>query len=595
MSAILASFDERMAAAWVMGWLTRALLYGTLLAGLTWLLSRIAPRRLSPTVQTVLWSIVLIKFLMPVGPSWSHSLANLWENVSRSAPTRSAETESPEAVLLPATLLQADVPAEQAVHQLTVRRPRDWTVPIAGAYLAAIVALTVVRMRSYRALQARCRKLPRANESTRRLVARVCKCTGVRRIPATLVDDRPPAPFVMGVFRPTLVLARRHLVRPDELETVIVHEVAHLRRGDVFVRLLQRIAGTLLFFWPIVAWVNRRLETVREHACDQWALRHGKLSAGQYARCLLNVARPRHAHRLAYHPACMATNYSTIERRIDVILESPTRCSRKPAWGLPTVAFLLVWGVFVLAGAADPTSAKGQAWADTELAVKEHAIQTYNLVAEHEVADFNADGVLSYLEKDTYLVALAMQNPAPFMEEFPYADRNHSERLDFLEVYGVIRGITRIAYLDRRISAEIETVPDRQSADGRQQVEEIKARYAPASLQLLHEALDAQQWLIENMTSEPSPHDLDNIWSVLKRTQGSPRMYSLRMLNHGGPTPSVRVPKHERGELSRFHELESQIAQIEARLAIEADAEEAARLKIMLAKLENILAELETP
>lgn len=595
MNGMLATFDAQLAAAWILGWLARALLYGTLLAALTWLVARILPTRLSPTVQTVLWSIVLVKFLVPIGPSWSHSLASICASLSHRAPPHSGEIRPLEASSPPAALPQTDVSAEQVIRPFAARRSHGWAVPATAAYLLLTAGLTAVRFRSYHALHARCRALPSAGRATRRLVSRVCKRTGVRRIPAIRLSDEPPAPFVMGVWRPTLVLARRQLVRPDELETVIVHEVAHLRRGDVFVRQLQCIAGTLLFFWPVVAWVNRRLEMAREHACDQWALRHGKLTAGQYACCLLSVARPRHTPRLACRPACMATNPSTIERRIDVILESPALASRKSARSLPAAAFLLSWAIFALAGAVAPASAKGKPWLATEEAVKEHAIQLYNLVAEHEVADFNGDGELSYLEKDAYLVALAMEDPESFMEEYPFADRNHTERLDFLEAYGVVRGITRVAYLDRRIGAEIEAVPDRESDDGRQQVDEIMAKYAPAGLQLLHEALDAQQWLLDNMTSEPSPDDLDNIWSVLRRTQGSPHSYSQRMLNHGGPAPSSERMKHRAATGSRFKELEANIAVIEAKLAAETDVREIDKLKTMLTKLEGILAELEAP
>ena len=391
-----------------------------------------------------------------------------------------------------------------------------------------------------------------------------------------------------------LVLSHRHLVRPDELETVIVHEVAHLRRGDVLVQLLQRIAGTLVFFWPVVAWVNRQIDVAREYACDEWTLRHGKLTVGEYARCLLmNAVRSSPPRGLSYHPAGMANNPPTIERRIDMILRSPTRLPRRPTWGLPTLAFLLAWSGFALAGAADADDAKRKTWPATEQAVKEHAIQLYSLVAEHEVADFNGDGELSYLEKDAYLVALAMQDSDSFMQEFPFADRNHSERLDFLEAYGVIRGITRIAYLDRRIAAEIDDVPDRESDDGQRQIEETKAKFAPEGLRLLHKALDAQQWLLDNMTSEPSPQDLDNIWSVLRRIQGPPHMYSMRMLNHGGPTRARKDAKQGRGDLPRFKELEANIATIQANLAMEKDPKEVAKLRVMLEKLEAILAKLE--
>ena len=72
-------------------------------------------------------------------------------------------------------------------------------------------------------------------------------------------------------------------------------------------------------------------------------------------------------------------------------------------------------------------------------------------------------------------------------------------------------------------------------------------------------ALDTQEWLLDNMTSEPSAWDLDNIWSVLRRTQGPPQMYSMRMFNHGAPEPPERRKQGKR-DRPRFKELEGNIA-----------------------------------
>ena len=235
--------------------------------------------------------------------------------------------------------------------------------------LAATLGVLIVRTQRQRALLARCRDLPRADESVHSLVRAVCRRLGVRRVPSVRISDESSAPFVLGLVHPLLVLSHRQLVRPDELETVIVHEVAHLRRGDLLVRHLQWIAGALLFFWPVVAWVNRRIDAARECACDEWALRHGKLGPGDYARCLLRAVQPARLAWLTCHPAGMAANHTTIERRIDMILESPHRPLRRPAWGLLTCAFLLGWGVFALAGAADAGQSAQltqQAWPATE-------------------------------------------------------------------------------------------------------------------------------------------------------------------------------------------------------------------------------------
>jgi len=581
------------AASWVLDWLGQGLVFGTLLAGLTWLSTRTLRKRVSAPIHVAMWSIVLVKFLAPVGPSWSPSLAGVSRIVWNAAPTSLTQTGLTEPTRMPQQTPTA-VTAEHPIPSGRTHRRSGWPIPIAAAYLAVVAVLLAVRLRSYRAFRARCRALPSADGPTHRLVTGVCRRLRVRRIPATSISNDPPAPFVMGYFRPMLVLSRRQLVRPDELETVIVHEVAHLRRGDVFVRLLQRIAGTFLFFWPVVAWVNRQIDTALEYACDDWALRHGRLTAGAYARFLLSMARPVRAGRIACHPVCMATRTSTIERRIRMILESPDHSQpKRTLWGPPTLALLLIWGSFALAGAPQGASADNRIWPATEEAVKQHTVELYDLVAQHKAADFDGDGILSYTEKIAYLVALAMQDAEAFMVEFPYADRNHSGRLDYLEAFGVVHAITRIAYLDRRIGAEIEAVRNAGTGDARQRIDEIDRKYEPELMALLHEALDAQQWLLDNARLEPTVQDLDNLWSIIRRVEGPPGSFSSRMLNHGGPEPDPTGKARHLANAGRFQELEANIAGVQAKLVQATNPDEIAKLQVMLTKLKAILARLQ--
>lgn len=594
MNTNLATIDGSALTAAVYFWIGQALLFGTALAAATSLLTRVCRRRLRPALEAALWSMVLIKFLIPIGPPWSFSLATVCGRVPLPIGARPPmHSLDEEGVVLHAGGVRTGSthPSSNVVADM---QSWHWTTPLVGAYLVVVNALLWIRMRGYRALSVRCRILPSADEPTRRLVVDVCRRLGVRRVPKVRISDESPAPFIMGVLHPVLVLSHRQLVRPDELETVVVHEVAHLRRGDMLLRHLQWIAGVLLFFWPIVAWVNRRIDLARECACDEWALCHGHLTAGEYARCVLRAVQRVPYNPLVYHPCSMAARHTTIERRIEMILDSPRFLSRRR--GLWHGVLLAAWGCFALAGGVAADSARGdtgQTRPLTEQAVAQHAVELYNFVAQRPAADFNGDGVLSYTEKHAYLVALAMLDADAFMAEFPYADRNHSKRLDSLEAFGVIHGITRIAYLDRRIAADINSVPDPDSAEGQRQIAEIKKKYEPETMALLHEALDAQQWLLDTAAVEPSAGDLDNLHSIIKRVEGPPRMFSNRMLNRGGAETMGKLRAIVSDGSTQFSELESSIAAIQADLAAATEAAEIARLKRMLDKLEAILSDLQ--
>jgi len=382
---LVANIDFDALAAGLINWLQHALLFGTGVALVTWLVLSTIGRRLRPAIHAGFWLVVLLKFIVPVGPSFSysmastvHALGNLWPAAADTA--TSPPTAAPGVAGSVIVVGLEDVAAPQAAAATTTTRRWPVSSALVGAYLIGILVAMAIKARAYLRFAQLCRSLPRADPDIHEVVRDVCARIGARRVPSVHVSDEAPAPFIFGVLRPTLVLSRRQLVRRtldmpglaqrdpsatadgrpadgpacqgrDELEAVILHEVAHLRRGDLWVRQLQWVAGTLLFFWPVVAWVNRRIDLAREHACDEWALRYGRLSAGDYARCLLNALQPVRASWRAFRPAAMAANRKTVERRIDMILAS--HCAKSGRlFGLGMLGLVAGWGAFVLTGAA---------------------------------------------------------------------------------------------------------------------------------------------------------------------------------------------------------------------------------------------------
>jgi beta-lactamase regulating signal transducer with metallopeptidase domain len=86
--------------------------------------------------------------------------------------------------------------------------------------------------------------------------------------------SRLDAPAVLGWFRPVVLLPVRALtgLTEEQIEAVIAHELAHIRRLDCFVNLFQIAVETLLFYHPAVWWVSQRIRTERENCCDDEAI-----------------------------------------------------------------------------------------------------------------------------------------------------------------------------------------------------------------------------------------------------------------------------------------------------------------------------------
>jgi len=89
------------------------------------------------------------------------------------------------------------------------------------------------------------------------------------------VNDRLVAPILIGVFRSTIVLPAAAMGwTGDQLEMVLLHELAHVRRWDNLVNLMQRVIESLLFFHPATWWLSRWVRIEREHCCDEVVVRH---------------------------------------------------------------------------------------------------------------------------------------------------------------------------------------------------------------------------------------------------------------------------------------------------------------------------------
>jgi beta-lactamase regulating signal transducer with metallopeptidase domain len=83
-----------------------------------------------------------------------------------------------------------------------------------------------------------------------------------------------PVPMVLGWRAPLILLPDRSLavLRSEEVEAVLAHELAHIGRHDYAINLLQLLAGCLLFFHPGTRWLSTRIRIEREYACDDGAI-----------------------------------------------------------------------------------------------------------------------------------------------------------------------------------------------------------------------------------------------------------------------------------------------------------------------------------
>jgi len=110
---------------------------------------------------------------------------------------------------------------------------------------------------------------------------------------------------------------------PEHVEALLLHELAHIRRRDYLVNMLQGVAESLLFYHPAVWWVSGHIRTERELCCDDVAVSAGG-GVLTYARALAELESFRSAH----FNAAMAANGGSLTHRIARLLGQPAVVSR---------------------------------------------------------------------------------------------------------------------------------------------------------------------------------------------------------------------------------------------------------------------------
>jgi beta-lactamase regulating signal transducer with metallopeptidase domain len=151
---------------------------------------------------------------------------------------------------------------------------------------------------------------------------RLCEQLQVRRPIRLLESTIVGVPTVIGWLRPVVLLPVSAVtgLSWQQLEALIAHELAHIRRHDYLINLLQAVIETLLFYHPAVWWVSRRIRQEREHCCDDLAVAVCG-NALTYARALLEMEQLR----AAGPQLAMAANGGLLMNRIQRLLGMQTQ------------------------------------------------------------------------------------------------------------------------------------------------------------------------------------------------------------------------------------------------------------------------------
>jgi beta-lactamase regulating signal transducer with metallopeptidase domain/HEAT repeat protein len=212
---------------------------------------------------------------------------------------------------------------------------------LVGLWLALCALMSWRVARSYRAVFRLRGRLEPAPSEQRGHVERLAAVFGIKRAVRAFTSGQVVMPMTIGSLKPLVILPTDLAdgLSQSEFESVVAHELAHVKRWDYLTNMLQRVVQAYLFFHPAIWFICKQLTIERELACDDWAVK--TCEPRRYASCLtklveaLNESKPHMAVRVAATGiGGIVFGKHVISRRVEMILNrdrNATTAVSKPA------------------------------------------------------------------------------------------------------------------------------------------------------------------------------------------------------------------------------------------------------------------------
>lgn len=265
-----------------------------------------------PQVRYALWLLVLVKLVLPptlTSPtSFTAEIPFMAQEAIKIQITRPEpfETTGPVAVVTPAENPQyyTGAPVDAAPADVTVQ-PRE-VVPAAATlsweaygfivWLGGIVILAswlIIRLSNLRREHLKNEQQARLPERFEELLAATAQKVKLRKVPQVILTNKVCCPAVFGIFRPVLLMPAdklKHLTRQDA-EHILLHELAHIKRGDLFIHAVYMSLQIAYWFNPLLWLIRRQLQNLRELCCDATVAKILREKTFRYRETLLETAR----------------------------------------------------------------------------------------------------------------------------------------------------------------------------------------------------------------------------------------------------------------------------------------------------------------
>ncbi|MGD0551089.1 MAG: M56 family metallopeptidase [Sedimentisphaerales bacterium] len=317
-----------------------------LLTSLLFLADILIRKRVKASLRYCLWSLVLIKLVLPTTLSLPTGIGYL-TGVNFSVQLTQAKLPEPQiqTVYAPTTSMPVQTDSEftrpinspQDIAESRISRaaespaliettPLNWQGGIFLAWLFGVLALLAGFIRRIASIK---KLINQSKPASERLVDMVHNCQeriGVKGIVELRLSNDMVSPAVCGLFRHVIIVPTGLLEKMDrsKLAMVLMHELSHVKRADLWVNLFQTILQIFYFYNPFVWSANAYIRRVREQAVDEMVLTHLNCAAANYSDTLIDVAEKAFSQpRFSLATVSIVESKSKLKERIKIMLSKP--------------------------------------------------------------------------------------------------------------------------------------------------------------------------------------------------------------------------------------------------------------------------------
>jgi len=307
-------------------------LKGTLVLVTTWTLTTVL-RRVSASVRHLIWTLAFVSLVaLPLAsiviPEWAvpflvKPISTMPEGLREQVvvPPRAAQPSNLEAspsretsASMPSAKIFGALPAHVLSWSWREVIPIVWLAGTLLALLRLVVGFVLTHVMTIRAKVI-------SDESLNRLVSQLGRSMGLEQTVLLLRTNCSMVPITSGIVRSKILLPAGADDWPQERRrSVLLHELAHVRRRDCLVQLLTQVACAVYWWNPLAWYAARQLRQESERACDDLVLDAGT-RASDYAHDLLEMARALNDTRRSPLASVALAHRSRFEDRLLAILD----------------------------------------------------------------------------------------------------------------------------------------------------------------------------------------------------------------------------------------------------------------------------------